>query len=88
MLDAEPGDTADDVKLKIEEEEGTRVDMQRLIFHGKEISGHELTLKERGVTHGSLLFMILRLLGGALDLVVRSENESRLPFCVVHPCAC
>ena len=62
-IECEESDKIEDVKAKIEEEEGVPVDQQRLIFAGKQLDGQK-TLQECGINEGDSLSMVLRLRGG------------------------
>ena len=58
-LDVEPSDTTNAVKQKIQDVEGTPVDLQRLIFAGRELDG-ECTLSDYGIMRESTLHLIRR----------------------------
>lgn len=64
-VDAEEGDTVDQLKQKLNEKEGIPVDQQRLIFGGKQMES-DRTLTDYGVTNGATMHLVLRLRGGSM----------------------
>lgn len=62
LRDTNAGDSIEDIKKRIEREQGTPADQQRLIFAGKQLEDGR-TLADYGIRGGSTLHMILRLRG-------------------------
>jgi ubiquitin C len=62
-VDAEEGDSIEQLKQKLNEKEGIPVDQQRLIFSGKQVEDQR-TLADYGVTAGATMHLVLRLRGG------------------------
>ena len=62
-LKAEPWDSIDSIKLKIQDEENIPPDDQRLIFAGKQLEDGR-TLHECYIGNESTLYLILSLRGG------------------------
>lgn len=62
-LNVDGSDTVEDLKAMIEETEGVPVQLQRLIFSGKQLEdGH--TIAHYNIQKGSFIHLVLRLYGG------------------------
>ena len=62
-VEVESSDTIENVKVKIQDQEGIPPDQQRLIIGGRLVLDHE-TLAELNIHEGAVLHLVLRLAGG------------------------
>lgn len=62
ILVIEPTDTIDDVKQKIQNQEGIPPHMQLLVFHGKVLL-NEKTLADYDIQNGAIIHLIMNLRG-------------------------
>ena len=62
-VEVESSDTIENVKVKIQEQEGLPSDQFRLISSGRRHHDHE-TLAELNIREGTVLHMVVRMCGG------------------------
>jgi ubiquitin C len=75
VLQVEPSDLIEDIKRKIESQEGIPIDQQRLIFDSRQLEdGH--TLNECNIQAESKLYLVLRARGGMQIFVKTLTGET------------
>jgi ubiquitin len=69
-LRLKPSDRVHDIKLRIEEKQGTPVGRQRLMFEGKELRRDTSTLADNNIRSGSKIHLVLR--GSGMQIFVKT----------------
>ncbi|CAB4000216.1 polyubiquitin [Paramuricea clavata] len=76
-LDVKPNDTIEEVKSKIQGQEGIPTAEQRLIFAGKQLEDHQ-SLSNYNIENGSTVQLVFRLRGGLIQVFIKTPQGSTL----------
>jgi ubiquitin C len=78
-LDVEPTNRIEDVKMKIQEKQGTPPDAQRLILAGQQLEDGN-TLEDYSIQSDSILHLVLRPPSDTIQIFVKLLNGKRIPL--------
>lgn len=68
-IETDPEESIENLKKKILEKEGVPIDQQRIIFSGKQLDNLK-TLSDYDIEEDSTLYLVLRLKGGKIKLLL------------------